>query len=96
MTTIGKLDPSAQGFVQSPVDATLSTDAFDHACGSPSSILATLRFGVVVLCSITLVRVLLKVLGKSFIMAQLCPAPECGCSRSQPDLSSGAVAPLLQ
>ena len=37
-----------------------------------------LGFGGVALCSVTIIRVLLKVLGKTFVMALLCHLSECG------------------
>ena len=41
--------------------------------------LAVLRLRGVVLCSVTITRVLLKVLGENSVLVPLCHASECGC-----------------
>ena len=78
-TTFAKLGPSAQGFLQSLADVACSTGAVDR--GSWLSIaqqyLSCALVRVVGLCSVSVIRIWLKKLGKTFLMVLLCHSSEC-------------------
>ena len=74
VTTFGKLGPSAQGFLQSLADVACSTGVVDRLVTRSWFVAedrsAVLGFVGVALCSVTIIRVWLKVLGKTFVMVK--------------------------
>ena len=75
-----RLGPPAQGFFKSLADVACSTGAVDRGSWLriAQQYVSCAFVGGVALCSVAIIRVKLKVLGKTFVMVLVCHLSECG------------------